>query len=100
MEEHDAHPWVGIYTLHSVTEELGGERCGLVGEGGRKDQVAFLEGLLGLRAEPSRLIVLIPTFCAEAVVVHAVEIARRPREHLAHAALINTAGWSRCAQLS
>ena len=68
--------WVGVYTLRSVAEELSGQRRGLVGEGRRKDEIAVLERLLGLCAESFRLFVLIAAFCAQAVVVHAVEIAR------------------------
>src|SRR5689334_10971554 len=67
-----------------LAAETGGERGGLVGEGGREREVAILQRGFGLVGEALRLIVLRPSFGAETPVVHAAQTARRTSEQLAH----------------
>ena len=64
----------------SATRELGREGRGLVGHGGRKNEVLRAKGLFGLRDEPPGLIEIRAALSAEQVVVHPVQIPDRSIE--------------------
>ena len=77
------HAGVGV-TFYLPAEELGSDLGGLVRERRGEEDVALFQRLLGLLAEPLRLLVLGAAVGAQFPIVHTIDIARRARDRLAH----------------
>src|SRR5687767_14852826 len=86
-EDEGARALIG-QALHTQAELFAEELCSqsgrLVGKGRGEDEVSLLQGLLCLLAEALRLLVLRATVGAQARVIHAAQITRRPRQQVAN----------------